>query len=182
VTGARLAIRTGTADDHERLDRLFEGFDLADRDAYARFLTAHAIALLPVEAALDAAGAERWIPKWRERHRGALIAADLGELGAPLPPPGDFAPLADDAECWGAAYVVEGSRLGGALLARRVAAGLPRSYLAAAQAKGAWATFVGAMDAALGSTERVAAATGAARRTFNLFAAAGREQLEHPAR
>lgn len=182
MKSARLAVRAGTADDHERLDHLFEAFDLGDRDSYGRFLTAHARALPPVETALDAAGAEQWIPGWADRRRTALIVADLGALGLAPPPTANFTPLADDAECWGAAYVVEGSRLGGTLLARRVAPGLPRSYLAAAQAKGAWAAFVAAMDAALGSVERTERAIGAARRTFDLFAVAGREQLEHPAR
>jgi heme oxygenase len=178
MTSARLAIRAGTADDHERLDQLFEGFDLADRDAYGHFLIAHARALPPVEAAIDAAGAAAWIPGWAHRRRAAAITADLAALRLAPPPPAAYAPLVDEAECWGAAYVVEGSRLGGALLARRVAADLPRTYLAAAQAKGAWAGFVSAMDAALGSAEGVVRATVAARRTFNLFAAAGREQLE----
>lgn len=182
MTGARLAIRAGTADDHERLDQLFEGFDLGDRESYGRFLVAHARALIPVEAALDAADAVRWIPGWAERRRGALIAADLAALDLPMPSPAQYPALADDAECWGAAYVVEGSRLGGTLLARRVVAGLPRSYLGTAQVKGAWAAFVWAMDAALDSDERVARATDAARRTFNLFAAAGREQSEPPAK
>jgi heme oxygenase len=177
-----LAIRAGTAEDHERLDHLFEAFDLGDRASYGRFLTAHARALPPVEAALDAADAGRWIPGWADRRRTASIFADLAALGLAPPPPADFPPLADDAECWGAAYVVEGSRLGGTLLARRVVAGLPRSYLAATQVKGAWAAFVAAMDAALGSAERTGRAIDAARRTFNLFAVAGREQLEHSAR
>jgi heme oxygenase len=182
MKGARLAIRAGTADDHARLDGLFERFDLGDRDDYGRFLAAHARALPAVEQALDAAGADALIPDWADRRRSALIAADLTALGIAPPPVASFPPLAGDAECWGTAYVVEGSRLGGALLARRVAAGLPRAYLGAAQPKGAWARFVAAMDAALATDDEVARATAAARNTFSLFAAAGRELSEYPRR
>lgn len=179
MTSARTAIRAATAADHERLDGLFEGFDLGDAGSYGRFLIAHAAALLPVEAALDAAGADRLIPAWTERRRGEMIRADLAALGLALPELTAFEPLDDDAACWGAAYVVEGSRLGGALLARRIAPGLPRSYLGTPQAKGAWRTFVEALDAALLADDRIARATRAARETFSFFEAAGRRQLEH---
>jgi heme oxygenase len=182
VTGARTAIRTATAADHERLDGLFEAFDLADAVSYGRFLTAHAAALLPVEAALDGAGADRLIPDWAGRRRSAMIRADLAALGLEAPELTAFGPLDGDAACWGAAYVVEGSRLGGALLARRVAPGLPRAYLGAPQVKGAWRSFVEALDAALDADDRIGRATGAARETFGFFEAAGRRQLEHPHR
>jgi heme oxygenase len=179
VTGARTAIRAATAADHERLDGLFEGFDLAEGCSYGRFLIAHAAALIPIETALDAAGAEALIPGWADRRRSAMIRADLAALGLAPPEPAPFPELEDDASCWGAAYVVEGSRLGGALLARRIAPGLPRSYLGTPQAKGAWRTFVDALDAALLSAERVDRASRAAQATFSFFEAAGRRQLEH---
>jgi len=179
VTGARTAIRAATAPDHERLDGLFEGFDLADAGSYGRFLIAHAAALIPIEAALDAAGAEALIPGWADRRRGAMIRADLAALGIDPPELAPFPELEDDAACWGAAYVVEGSRLGGALLARRIAPGLPRSYLGTPQVKGAWRTFVDVLDAALPTEDRIGRATRAAQATFSFFEAAGRRQLEH---
>jgi heme oxygenase len=182
VTGARTAIRVATAADHQRLDGLFEGFDLGDARSYGAFLVAHAAALLPIEAALDAAGADRLIPGWADRRRGGMIRADLAALDLPSPELALFPPLDDDAACWGAAYVVEGSRLGGALLARRIAPGLPRAYLGTPQAKGAWRTFVDALDAALVGDDRIGRATGAARATFAFFEAAGRRQLEQSQR
>ena len=179
MTGARTAIREATAADHERLDGLFERFDLADPANYGRFLRAHAAALIPAERALDAAGAASIIPGWTDRRRGALLRADLAALAVSEPPALPAPVLESEAGCWGAAYVLEGSRLGGAMLARRVGAGLPHAYLAAPQPKGAWRQFIAALDAFLDDEPRLALATTAARTTFQLFEAAGRQQLEH---
>ncbi len=178
MNGARARLRAATAADHDRLDGLFGRFDLGDAGDYGQFLAAHASAIGAVEAALDGAGMTRLLPDWPSRRRGALVLADLAALGVPavaaLPPPA----IADDAAAWGAAYVVEGSRLGGALLARQVAAGLPASYLAAPQPKGAWREFLVALDAAIVSEEQYVRATAGACATFDLFEAAVRLQLE----
>lgn len=179
---ARTALRAATEAEHARLDNLFDRFDLADADDYGRFLLAHAGALLAVEQGMDIAGADRIVPGWPDRHRSALIRADLDALGLDTPDPLPFAPPADDAACWGTAYVVEGSRLGGALLARRVADGLPRTYLSAVHSKGAWRGFVAALDQALTSDDRIDRAVHAARVTFGLFETAGHRHLESPAR
>lgn len=178
MNAARSLLREATGADHERLDALFAHFDLADPAAYGHFLAAHAAAVSAVEPALDAAGMARLIPDWPARRRAALIRADLDALG--IEPPVPLAPpvLAGDAAAWGAAYVIEGSRLGGAFLARQVGAGLPTAYLAAPQAKGAWRTFLQALDEALVSERQCAGATAAARATFEIFEAAGRRQLE----
>ena len=47
---------------------------------------------------------------------------------------------------WGALYVVEGSRLGGGLLAKRVGAGLPVRYLSAIHEPGEWRAIRHAID------------------------------------
>ncbi len=178
MNAARAILRNATGADHARLDALFARFDLANAAEYGEFLAAHAAAVGAVESALNAAGMRRLIPDWPARRRDALVRADLAALGidppAPLPPPA----LDGAAAAWGAAYVVEGSRLGGAMLARQVGTGLPTSYLAAPQPKGAWRGFLAALDEALVSEEQRAHATAAARATFALFEAAGRRQLE----
>ena len=55
---ARAFLRAQTADAHARVDAAFSRFDLASQEGYADFLAAQAAAFLPVEQALDEAGAE----------------------------------------------------------------------------------------------------------------------------
>lgn len=162
----RADLRAATADDHARLDATFGRFDLTDRRAYAAFLTAHARALAPIEAAIRASGeTDGWQP------RAPLAADDLAALDAampaamPLDPPGP-------ARLWGMRYVVEGSRLGGAMLSRQVGEGLPAAYLGAMHGRGEWRRFLDALDAraeAGGAAWRAEAVAGA-RDAFALFA------------
>ncbi|WP_454884539.1 biliverdin-producing heme oxygenase [Sphingomonas oryzagri] len=126
---ARAALRAATAADHERLDALFGGFRLDDPQDYRAFLKAHAMALTAVEQALDAADFADTLDDWPQRKRAGAITADLVAIGEPVPAPLPAPRLGTPAARWGAAYVVEGSRLGGALLARSVADDLPKSYL-----------------------------------------------------
>lgn len=176
--GARAALRAATRAEHERLDALFAGFDLADPASYRAFLTAHAMALPSVEAALDAGGFANALPDWPERRRGGALAADLAALGVPPPSPLTAPPLATPAARWGAAYVLEGSRLGGAFLARQVAAGLPLTYLGTPQPPGRWRQFLSGLDTAVIEPQDRSVAYDSARATFALFEAAGRRLLE----
>jgi heme oxygenase len=174
---ARQSLRAGTAEAHETLDARFGGFDLAHRDDYARFLLAHAAALPPVERALDEVGMADLLDDWPMRRRAGLIADDLAAMGVALPPPLPAPSLTDPAAAWGAAYVVEGSRLGGAMLARRVDDGLPRAYLATPLPAGAWRKFLASMEVALYSESMRASATGSALDIFALFARAADEAI-----
>jgi heme oxygenase len=176
---ARAALRAGTAAEHERVDRLFGALDLASADDYRLFLSAQAAAFLPVEAALDAAGAEALVPDWPARRRGPLLRADLAALAAPLPPPEPVSALAGTAAILGALYVLEGSRLGGAMLKRSVAADAPRAFLDAPQQAGSWRKLLETLDHYLYETASIEAAVGAARRIFCCFEAGGRRFLEN---
>lgn len=170
-------LREATADAHTDLDALFAQFDLGDATDYARFLSAHAAALMPVEEWLDTHGADRVAADWPARRRGQAIAADLAELDAAPPEPLRFDPPAPDGAVAGVLYVIEGSRLGGRVLARQVAAGLPRRYLDPLDGRPSWPALLAAIDAALPERPAQAAAVAAARATFALFAAAGTRQL-----
>ena len=145
------------------MDAAFAGHDLADRDSYGAFLIAHARALLPLESALD--GAALW-PEWQPR--GDLLRADLATLGLDVPPAMAVEPGSVAAR-WGLLYVLEGSRLGGAMLARLVGAGLPVAYLAAAHRDGSWGRFGDAIESAAGDADWRAAALDGAVRGFTLF-------------
>jgi heme oxygenase len=175
---ARAALRAATADAHDRVDRLFSRLDLARPGDYRLFLQAQASAHLPIEAALDDGGIAALLPDWPERRRAHLLVADLAALGidipAPVPPPLLSGPHA----MLGAAYVLEGSRLGGAVLKRSLSPGAPVSFLNASQMPGAWRKLLERMDHFLYETAALEAAVGAARNVFNCFEAGGLRYLE----
>lgn len=171
---ARTTLREATADAHVRVDTAFGGFALSEPAAYRRFLQAQAAALLPVEAALDRAHAHRVIGDWPQRRRGALLKADLATLGAsavPLAQP----VLATSAEVCGAVYVLEGSRLGGAMLVRSVPTDLPTAFLRAPSGPGAWRALLDRLDMVLTDDPTRAEATRAALAVFDLFARAAED-------
>lgn len=163
----RTRLRDATRACHDEVDDLFGAFDLRDPAAYATFLTAHAMALIPVEDWIDGA---RLMPGWRGRK--VALYEDLAALGRSLPP---FEPLdwrRDPAARWGAAYVLEGSRLGGAMLSRSIGAGLPSAYLSSVHPSGGWQSFLRAMEAQAeqGGDAWQASAIAGAERTFALYA------------
>ena len=175
---ARAKLRAATAADHERVDRLFCAFDLSQTDHYRRFLAAQAAAFLPLEAALDAAGAGAILSDWEARRRGDLLRADLHDLGTPEPPPLEPPALPDAPAILGAVYVLEGSRLGGALLKRALPTSAPRRFLDANQAPGSWRKFLEKLDKYLYRSQLLEAAAGTASEVFYRFEAGGLRYLE----
>jgi heme oxygenase (biliverdin-IX-beta and delta-forming) len=165
-------LRAATAADHEAVDTAFSGFDLAERDGYVRFLRAHARALPPVEAAIG--GHDLPVPL---RSRADLIQADLHALGAAMPDPAAYVAPHDSAEAFGAAYVIEGSRLGGGLIAQGLPSGVPAAYLSAIHLRGEWRSLLQALDDAAGDdAEWLDRAIASARRVFGHYAAAAAEE------
>jgi len=166
---ARTALRASTADKHDAVDTAFGRFDLSDPGAYGAFLTAHARALPAVERVL---GACRTLPAFAPRTDA--LRADLAALGLPMPDPLPLAPPEDDAAAFGALYVIEGSRLGGAMLAKQIPAGLPRDYLSAVHQPGGWRAFGDVLDRAekAGGPGWIDRAVAAAEATFDLYAEA----------
>ncbi|MDP1028512.1 biliverdin-producing heme oxygenase [Sphingomonas sp. KR1UV-12] len=135
-------LRAATSASHDRVDAAFGGYDLTDPIAYAAFLTAHARALPAAEAVL---ARHDELPAWRERT--SLLAADLADLDLSTPVPLPFTLPERPGAAWGALYVIEGSRLGGTMLARGVPAALPSRYLAARHLSGEWRALLAAIDA-----------------------------------
>jgi heme oxygenase len=175
---ARLALRAATASDHERVDRLYSRFDLSDLRDYKRFLTAQAAAHLPVEAAIDRAGAEALVPDWPARRRRELLLADLADLGLCVPDPVRAPALSGNSELLGAIYVLEGSRLGGAVLKCKLPDIAPRRFLDAPQLAGNWRKLLELLDHFLYGTAALDSATSAARDVFQCFEAGGLRVLE----
>lgn len=178
---ARSALRDGTRAEHERVDRLFGRLDLTAPLDYRLFLIAQAAAFLPVEAALEQAGVESIIPDWSERRRSQPLRDDLAALEAPLPAFETAPELAGASAILGAVYVVEGSRLGGAMLRRGLADSIPQSFLRHSQGSGAWRKLLETLDHSLYETAALDTALRAARAVFGCFETAGRRILEYRA-
>ncbi|WP_018747252.1 biliverdin-producing heme oxygenase [Chitiniphilus shinanonensis] len=175
----RQRLRSATAGHHARVDAAFGRFDLSRPDDYRAFLVAHARALWPLECGLEAAGVARLLPDWPERRRRPALARDLAWLGAAVPDEARIQPLplADEAACWGALYTLEGSRLGGAVLARQVATQPALAGALAYLGHGAggmlWPAFLARLEAAAPMLAWPALEAGACA-AFELFADAAR--------
>jgi len=169
---ARFRLRDGTADCHERVDALFSAADLGSRGGYEQFLLAQAAAFLPAEKALDRAGIATLLPDWPNRRRSHLLVADLAELGLPVPD-GEILPVVSGIPALlGWVYVLEGSRLGGNILRRAVAAGSPVAFLSDSYPK-AWPTLVAMLDEQLTDPSAIDQAIMAAQALFAVFERSG---------
>lgn len=167
---ARVALRAATAAQHEGVDALFSRFDLSDPRSYGAFLTAHARALPAVEQALAAIPD---LPAFAPRP--PALEHDLTALGLSVPRPLPFTAPNSRAQAIGMLYVIEGSRLGGAMLARRVPDGLPHAYLSATHAPGAWRAFGEMLDRENEGSDWLDEAVAGAVATFDLYARAAAE-------
>jgi heme oxygenase len=174
---ARAALRAATAEEHKKVDTAFSRFRLADETGYRAFLRAQAGGFLPIEAALDRGNAAGILADWPARRRGDLLRADLADLNVTAPElflAPDF--VSGKAPMLGAIYVLEGSRLGGAVLKKAVPSQFPRRFLEASQAAGSWRSFLQALDEFLTRPDDLAAAITAAREVFARFEEAAQRQ------
>jgi heme oxygenase len=125
LTTLHAELRRATARRHRALDAALDvSGTFADLTSYASFLARTHQFQSQMELALDRAGAARFIPDWPQRRRTRLIELDLAALGQPLPATAPaLAPLSgphQEAAVLGAAYVLEGSTLGGKLLLAKI--------------------------------------------------------------
>ena len=173
----RFKLREATAGAHERVDALFSHTDLADRGHYGRFLAAQATAHLPVEQALEAGGVAKVIADWPDRRRAAQLRADLAALGVAEPGYERSPVLRGEAALLGAAYVLEGSRLGGTMLRRSVPDDFPATFLGGGR-PGAWREFVEILDQRLANEEDLRTAIQTACAVFALFEASAQRLMQ----
>lgn len=175
---ARSRLRAATRTEHAAIDQLFSRFDLSQAAGYRSFLGAVAAAHTGIEDALDAAGAADLLDDWSERRRTHLLRADLADLDIKIGgviAPSDFS---TEAQVLGGIYVLEGSRLGGALLSSRLAPGTPARFLTAAARPGAWRNLLLLLDHRLDTPAELDLAVGAARACFRQFERAAISETE----
>jgi heme oxygenase len=116
------------------------------------------------------------VPDWPKRQRSPAMRSDLAELGIAMPEPTEPFDLDGEAALLGALYVLEGSRLGGAVLARSVAPGLPARFLGGGDS-GAWRRLLALLDERLDTALKLALGIKAAEAVFTLFEASGYRYL-----
>jgi len=146
------ALRDATSVQHRDVETLLPAsWSTLGRDGYGAYLARLAGFHLPLEASVFAA--QDWhelgLSEASERRRGPRLRADLAALGiaaAELPYLTELPDLRALGRGLGALYVLEGSTLGGQVLAREVtrgAAGAPTAFLnGAGDATGErWRTF-----------------------------------------
>lgn len=174
----RFDLRGATASAHERVDAAFGGLSLTDPVGYASFLQAHHAVLPACEAALAASGTAGLLADWPSRVRTSALRADLTAIGVLPQPVTVKLALLSPAAAFGMMYVLEGSRLGGAVLARRLlmnpdqrCRGAAR-YLRHGEGLGLWPRFVRALEASPHVREDPEAVLASALHTFGLFEAA----------
>ena len=176
-----LRLRTGTAALHEKLDKLVmseKPFD--NRENYGRFVKAQYLFQRDIESLYDEPRLLAMIPDLPSRPRLAAAAADLEDLGVPVPA-GTSSPAAagiDPAAGLGWLYVSEGSKLGAAFLFKEAGQKLglsetlgARNLAAPEGGRGAaWKRFVHVLDnTSLSEAEHGRAVQGA-RDAFERFA------------
>jgi heme oxygenase (biliverdin-IX-beta and delta-forming) len=121
-------LRTGTAEEHESVERILDLLDPdLDRSRLAGVLTRMHTFWRAAENALDDWAAR--FPEdadavtWSARRRAGLFAADLDALGStPAETVPALPPVIDTDDALGRLYVLEGSTLGGTFIDRHLAA------------------------------------------------------------
>ena len=174
---AHQSLRLATQSLHERVEAAVDLPAQAERD-YRALLVALLALFEPVEARLAALPWAEAGLDLRRHLRAPLLRADLRALGvSPADAPRVPAPaIGSLAAGFGALYVLEGSALGGTLIARRAAAALglgpeaTRFFRSEGRDVGpTWRAFLAALDAYVVGPERLAAAVQTAAATFEAF-------------
>lgn len=169
---------------HRAVEAALASYDLLEADGYRGFLLAQARAVLPIERALDEAGVIGIVPDWPDRRRSQALCEDLLCLGGAAPVDADHAlAIGTPGQSLGALYVLEGSRLGGRLLAQRVAGSRDpslreaTSFLRHSAGPGKWKAFLTILNASPSPHGEV---FDGARQAFEQFLAAAVHRRDSP--
>ena len=173
---AHSQLRQATQSLHEQLDTSLVPATLVARPAYVRYLLTN-LPCGPIESGLAAAGVHRLLPDWNDRERRFVLGDDLSALGAGHGPK-PACPIAPDIGTllgWG--YVLEGSRLGAALILRTVetspdaAVRCATRFLGHGTGRNFWGSFKMALARIDGDDDAIGLACAAAVQAFERFMA-----------
>lgn len=172
-----LALRSATREHHDRVDRLMDLQRLQDPAHYARVLQVLSAFLAGWEPLVAAALPERWQSWLQARSRRAFLEHDMRVLHIPEPAAARVSAPSTHAAAWGSIYVMEGSALGGQVIARVLArSGLDAQHGASyfhgwGEASGAmWREVRGLLASELATPAAIAQACEGARQTFDTLA------------
>ncbi|MDA8870010.1 biliverdin-producing heme oxygenase [Rhizobiaceae bacterium] len=175
----RWTLKARTAKAHERLDDGMMALDFASPAGYRTFLSVSLEAVTLVERSLELAGVDGVLSDWPLRTRRDSLACDLEAFGSPGIPVCLAAnrklELEGAAAIMGAAYVLEGSRLGSQILLRQaLASSSPlvsnnTRYLSHGAGAKLWPSFLAVLDRTLDGDAALQAATEAAVASFSAF-------------
>lgn len=178
LTAARL-LREATAQQHQAVEDLPAMRALMDPalslSAYVQVLRRHHAVLAGWEQREAAWLRDCGDAHWQYQPRTPLLAQDLHALRAAPPALQPLPPAVDVGARWGMLYVVEGSRLGGRVIARHLRQTLPTaapalSYFELGHADpAAWRHFQQRLERALPSAPLQQAAVDGARAMFAHF-------------
>jgi heme oxygenase len=179
---ARGYLRAATNDLHARLDARLAPLVTQGDAGYREFLLRSAMALLPLEQALNEASISNLLADWPQRSRSGALRLDLAALSL-REPLGAAAPkVRGEAFQFGMLYVLEGSRLGARLLLAEVEA-LSRAsqaatrYLSHGQGLSLWPSFLQRLEASQQVRREPEQAAAGARAVFRQFLMASRNGL-----
>jgi heme oxygenase len=164
-----------TADLHAGVDAGFSGSFERDTSGYIAFLTSLAHVVVPLERALETAGVSLLLPDWSERRRTRALVEDLRDLDREPPTEAIVPPMGGEAWQFGALYVLEGSRLGGAVLVRRaldnadIRVRAATRYLGHGSGRSFWPSFLARLEASSAVRQAPQEAVAGAREIFTLF-------------
>jgi len=159
------------------LDHRLSQVDFNNRQAYAEMLSRMSAPLSAFEIGLSAGIAPVLFTSWASRLRGHALRKDLIALEAPFRARA-VAPIEDEAEALGALYVLEGSRLGGQVLARMASASADpvvrnaTRYFRHGERQGLWRTFLDRLESSRAVRDNPERAKRGAVNAFEAFEAA----------
>lgn len=169
---------------HHAVEAALARYSLVEPEGYRGFLLAQARAVLPIERVLDEAGVIRILPDWPDRRRSQALRQDLRQLGEAVPVEAlHCLTLGTPGQQFGTLYVLEGSRLGGRVLAQRVAgSGDPSlqeatNFLCHSAGHGKWKAFLTMLNASAYPQDHV---LDGARQAFEHFLAAAAPCCKSP--
>lgn len=181
---ARRYLREATAHLHAKVDARFAPLLEGDEVGYHQFLLRSAVAVLPLEQALQSSRISEILPDWHQRSRSAALREDLATLSLREPPCQAPPEMRGEAFQFGVSYVLEGSRLGArVLLDRATGPGIRQAmrYLAHGAGLSLWQTFVNRLEASSAVQMELQEALAGATAAFHSFLDADADGLAHGA-